>query len=167
MIQLRVDERVVDETTEAGSSSRPHQPGHATFRWRLLLLVGVAISIVLIGYYVISLFQVYSAGRTDESQSVDAIVVMGAAQYDGRPSPQLAARLDHVVELWPEGLAPVVVVTSAIDDSVPGVYSDGVSSSGLIERRVDSVDHLSMIRVDGEAWQVVTAAIDEFLNAGE
>jgi uncharacterized SAM-binding protein YcdF (DUF218 family) len=36
---------------------------------------------------------------------------MGAAQYDGRPSPQLAARLDHVVTLWPQGLAPVVVVT--------------------------------------------------------
>ena len=34
---------------------------------------------------------------------VDAIVVMGAAQYDGEPSPQLAARLDHVVELWPQG----------------------------------------------------------------
>ena len=36
---------------------------------------------------------------------------MGAAQYDGEPSPQLAARLDHVVELWPQGLAPLVVVT--------------------------------------------------------
>ena len=37
--------------------------------------------------------------------------MLGAAQYDGRPSPQLAARLDHVVELWPRGLAPIVVVT--------------------------------------------------------
>ena len=36
---------------------------------------------------------------------------MGAAQYDGTPSPQLAARLDHVVELWPQGVAPLVVVT--------------------------------------------------------
>ena len=36
---------------------------------------------------------------------------MGAAQYDGEPSPQLAARLDHVVELWPQGVAPLVVVT--------------------------------------------------------
>lgn len=139
MIQLRVDERVVDETTEAGSSSRPHQSGHATARWRLLLLVGVAISTVLIGYYVISLFQVYSAGRTDESQSVDAIVVMGAAQYDGRPSPQLAARLDHVVELWPEGLAPVVVVTGG---QQPGDrFTEAEASANyLIDRGVpDSV----------------------------
>ncbi len=36
---------------------------------------------------------------------------MGAAQYDGDPSPLLAARLDHVADLWPQGLAPLVVVT--------------------------------------------------------
>jgi len=54
---------------------------------------------------------VYATGRDDQARPVDAIVVMGAAQYDGRPSPQLAARLDHVVELWPQGLAPIVVVT--------------------------------------------------------
>ena len=57
------------------------------------------------------LFQVWSTGRSEYHGPADAIVVMGAAQYDGRPSPQLAARLDHVVELWPQGLAPLVVVT--------------------------------------------------------
>ena len=72
--------------------------------WPCSLLVGV-------GYLAVSLFQVWSTGRTDQARPVDAIVVMGAAQYDGEPSPQLAARLDHVVELWPQGLAPLVVVT--------------------------------------------------------
>ena len=70
----------------------------------ILLLIGVV-------YYAVSLWQVWSTGRADESRNVDAIVVLGAAQYDGRPSPQLAARLDHVVELWAAGLAPRVVVT--------------------------------------------------------
>jgi uncharacterized SAM-binding protein YcdF (DUF218 family) len=42
---------------------------------------------------------------------VDAIVVLGAAQYDGRPSPVLAARLDHALRLWAEGLSPRIVVT--------------------------------------------------------
>ena len=59
----------------------------------------------------VTLFQVWSTGRRDQARPVDAIVVLGAAQYDGRPSPQLAARLDHVIELWPRGLAPIVVVT--------------------------------------------------------
>jgi uncharacterized SAM-binding protein YcdF (DUF218 family) len=75
------------------------------FRAVALLLGALAV------YYLVSLYQVWSTGRTDQARPVDAIVVMGAAQYDGRPSPQLAARLDHVAELWPQGLAPLVVVT--------------------------------------------------------
>jgi uncharacterized SAM-binding protein YcdF (DUF218 family) len=59
----------------------------------------------------VSLYQVWSTGRGDQARPVDAIVVLGAAQYDGRPSPQLQARLDHVVRLWPDGHAPLIVVT--------------------------------------------------------
>lgn len=78
--------------------------------WRtLLVLAGLTTSLAL--YLGVTLFQVWNTGRSDHSSPVDAIVVMGAAQYDGRPSPQLQARLDHVVELWNEGLSPLVVVT--------------------------------------------------------
>ncbi|MGI9029920.1 MAG: YdcF family protein [Ilumatobacteraceae bacterium] len=72
----------------------------------LLLVVGL-----LVGYYLVSLYQVWSTGRADLARPVDAIVVMGAAQYDGDPSPVLAARLDHVVDLWGQGVAERVVVT--------------------------------------------------------
>jgi uncharacterized SAM-binding protein YcdF (DUF218 family) len=78
---------------------------------RRALFAGALVLVAILGYYVISLFQVWSTGRSDQARPVDAIVVMGAAQYDGEPSPQLAARLDHVAELWPQGLAPLVVVT--------------------------------------------------------
>jgi uncharacterized SAM-binding protein YcdF (DUF218 family) len=47
----------------------------------------------------------------DEATGADAIVVLGAAQYDGRPSPVLIARLDHALDLWKQGLAPIIVVT--------------------------------------------------------
>ena len=50
------------------------------------------------------------AGR-DDRQPADAIVVMGAAQYDGRPSPVFQARLDHAIELYKDGLASTFVVT--------------------------------------------------------
>lgn len=83
----------------------------ATSWWRRVLQIGMVLFALGVGYYFVSVWQVYSAGRNDQVRTVDAIVVMGAAQYDGRPSPQLAARLDHVVELWPEGYAPLVVVT--------------------------------------------------------
>ncbi len=70
-----------------------------------------AVIVAVLGYFAVSYLQVWSTGRSDQARPVDAIVVMGAAQYDGDPSPQLAARLDHVAELWPQGLAPLVVVT--------------------------------------------------------
>ena len=73
--------------------------------------VVVVLATVALAYYVVTLYQVWSTGRRDQARPVDAIVVLGAAQYDGRPSPQLAARLDQVVALWPRGLAPIVVVT--------------------------------------------------------
>jgi uncharacterized SAM-binding protein YcdF (DUF218 family) len=62
-------------------------------------------------YVCLNIVQVWSVGRSDSRKAVDAIVVMGVAQYDGRPSPQLQARLDHVLTLWKEGVAPLVVTT--------------------------------------------------------
>src|SRR5256885_6349882 len=50
----------------------------------------------------------------DEAASADAIVVLGAAQYNGRPSPVLRARLDHAATLYQRGLAPVVLVTGGV-----------------------------------------------------
>lgn len=50
-------------------------------------------------------------GARDEARPAAAIVVLGAAQYEGRPSPVLRARLDHALDLWRRGLAPVVIVT--------------------------------------------------------
>lgn len=86
-------------------------PRPPRFVGRRILQVLLVVVIALVTYFGVSLWQVHSTGRSDQARPVDAIVVMGAAQYDGRPSPQLAARLDHVVELWPQQLAPRVIVT--------------------------------------------------------
>ena len=80
-------------------------------RRRLVLRAVLVLFVLAIGYYGINLFQVWRVGNSDQARPVDAIVVMGAAQYDGRPSPQLEARLDHVIDLWNRGLAPLIVVT--------------------------------------------------------
>lgn len=50
-------------------------------------------------------------GGADDAAPADAIVVLGAAQYAGRPSPVLRARLDHALALWRRGLAPQLVLT--------------------------------------------------------
>jgi uncharacterized SAM-binding protein YcdF (DUF218 family) len=56
-------------------------------------------------------FRIWSVGSVDEGRPAGAIVVMGAAQYNGRPSPLFRARLDHAVSLYQRGLAPLFVVT--------------------------------------------------------
>src|SRR5689334_21489855 len=53
-------------------------------------------------------------GAHDEARSADAIAVLGAAQYNGRPSPVFRARLDHAAALYQRGLAPVVLVTGGV-----------------------------------------------------
>lgn len=137
---LRRDLRHTDESpdseTEHPDAASVSRIGRRSVRgWRRILLGGSVVFVLLLGYYLISLFQVHAAGSNDQARPVDAIVVMGAAQYDGRPSPQLAARLDHVAELWPQGLAPVVVVTGG---NQPGDRFTEAESSAtyLIERGV-------------------------------
>lgn len=65
----------------------------------------------LLLYFGVTLVQVWSATRADERAESGAIVVLGAAQYDGRPSRVLRARLDHAMDLYDDGLAPEIWVT--------------------------------------------------------
>jgi uncharacterized SAM-binding protein YcdF (DUF218 family) len=78
-------------------------------RWVALGLV--ATFGLLVVYVGITFLQVWSASHQDHAQPADRIIVLGAAQYNGRPSPVLAARLDHAADLWKQGLAPKIVVT--------------------------------------------------------
>jgi uncharacterized SAM-binding protein YcdF (DUF218 family) len=89
----------------------PPRPVAERRRPRLWPRIVFALAALVAGYATISVYQVWSTGRSAQAREVDAIVVLGAAQYDGRPSPQLRARLDEVVRLWPLGYAPLVVVT--------------------------------------------------------
>lgn len=69
----------------------------------LALLVGLA--------WLASLAAVVVAARREAAAPADAIVVLGAAQYDGHPSPVFRARLDHAAALYRRGFAPIVIVT--------------------------------------------------------
>ena len=75
------------------------------------------VRVVLIGLVAVTVVGVYAAYRIwdqagrDERRAADVIVVMGAAQYDGTPSPLFAARLDHAIALFKDGVAPRLIVT--------------------------------------------------------
>ncbi len=78
---------------------------------KLSLRVAIALFAVSIAYLSVVFVQVWLAARRDDARPADAIIVLGAAQFDGRPSKILAARLDHAVDLYRRRIAPVVVVT--------------------------------------------------------
>ncbi len=82
--------------------SRPRRP---------LLLILLAIAVLGVAYLAVSASQVVLGASADEPLAGEAIVVLGAAQYDGAPSPALEQRLQRAHALWEDGVAPVIVVT--------------------------------------------------------
>src|SRR5438477_8837785 len=76
---------------------------------------GILLVVVLIGLlWAAVVVTVAIQAAHDEATGADAIVVLGAAQYNGRPSPVFRARLDHAAALYQRGLAPVVLVTGGV-----------------------------------------------------
>jgi uncharacterized SAM-binding protein YcdF (DUF218 family) len=78
-------------------------------RGLIRLAVGAFVGgLFLVGY---TTWRIWDEGSHDDRRASDAIVVLGAAQYNGRPSPVFQARLDHAIELYHDGVAPILVVT--------------------------------------------------------
>jgi uncharacterized SAM-binding protein YcdF (DUF218 family) len=82
----------------------------------LLIRLTRIVVLVLVLAWLASLAGVLLWERRDDARSADAIVVLGAAQYDGHPSPVLRARLDHALSLWGRHLAPRLVFTGGMGD---------------------------------------------------
>ncbi|MFN2635484.1 MAG: YdcF family protein [Gemmatimonadaceae bacterium] len=81
---------------------------------RVVTLIRRSLTIVFIivaALWVISATSVLIWSGRDEARPAQAIVVLGAAQYAGRPSPVLRARLDHALELWNKHLASLLILT--------------------------------------------------------
>jgi uncharacterized SAM-binding protein YcdF (DUF218 family) len=81
-----------------------------------------------LGLWALLVAAIYSYGRRDFTRPADAIVVLGAAQYDGRPSPVLRARLDHAITLYQQGAAPLLITTG-------GVGAGDTVSEAVVGRR--------------------------------
>lgn len=80
-------------------------------RRRLYLRLIALTAVMFFVYLGVTFVQVLWFSRHDGARHADAAVVLGAAQYDGRPSPVFKGRLDHAFELYDEGLVKVIVVT--------------------------------------------------------
>jgi uncharacterized SAM-binding protein YcdF (DUF218 family) len=88
-------------------SEEPTRRSSTSLGWR----VAQTCVLVVAGGWLLSLALVIVWEKLDTRRPAHAIVVLGAAQYDGKPSPVLRARVDHAIQLWRRGLAPLLIVT--------------------------------------------------------
>lgn len=88
----------------------------ARHRTPLWIRIGRGLVLLAFAAWLLSLCAVLLYEHRDSTQPAAAIVVLGAAQYVGHPSPVLKARLDHAVQLWRRGLAPKLVLTGGRGD---------------------------------------------------
>jgi uncharacterized SAM-binding protein YcdF (DUF218 family) len=104
---------------------------------RILLAAGL---IATAGWFLWVYGQIRYYATHDEARPADAIAVFGAAEYDGRPSPVLRARLDHALELYRERLAPLIITLGGGEggprDSEGGVGHDYLLAHGVPESQI-------------------------------
>ncbi|HEX4310684.1 MAG TPA: YdcF family protein [Acidobacteriaceae bacterium] len=108
--------------------------GRLFFWIACLVLVGAIVWVLWVNG------QIRYYAHLDEARPADAIAVFGAAEYDGRPSPVLRARLDHALELYQRGLAPMVITLGGGDPadrhSEGGVGHDYLLAHSVPERAI-------------------------------
>lgn len=125
-------------------------------RWALKLCL-LALAVVVL-YFGVTAVQVWLTSRREDIRPASAILVMGAAQYNGVPSPDLAARLHQALLLWKAHEAPTIVVTGSKE---PGdTYTEAESGAAYLEHAgVPSVD---VLQAGGrDSWSNVADAAPE------
>jgi uncharacterized SAM-binding protein YcdF (DUF218 family) len=123
----------------------------------LIVAAGVALGVHLAGVA----RQIQRQSTLDEARKADVIVVLGAAEYRGRPSPVFKGRLDHALDLYRQGLAPHILTTGGAGGD-PIFTEGGVGRAYLVSQGVRS----ESIIVEPEAASTMqsTAAAAEILH---
>lgn len=120
-------------------------PLKLAFRLVVLVIVGLLV------YFLVTLVQVWLTGRHYEPRAAQAIVVMGTAQYDGKPSPDLRARLDQALVLYHQGYAPLVVVTGSKQKG--DTYTEAQAGATYLESQPTPVPAARIIQAGGDdSW---------------
>lgn len=134
-----------------------------------VLRVVVGLIALVVGGWLFVFAAVYLYGRRDDARRADAVVVLGAAQYDGRPSPVLRARLDHAIRLYHDGIAPRMITTGGVgpgdtvSEAVVGrryAIRHGVPADAILTERsglgtAESLAAVARLMRDGEMESAV------------
>ncbi len=137
----------------------PARPPRSRARRIVLTLVGLAAA----GWLLSAALVLWFASR-DRAAVADAIVVLGAAQYRGRPSPVLRARLDHAIGLYARGIAPRLVLTGGIAE---GDTASEAAVSRTYAMRQGVPDTAILLENDGRTTHQSLRAVAQLLAARE
>lgn len=121
-------------STRSSTRERAWPSPGRVFSW-----LAAAVVLVVVIWFVWLWAQIHYYARHDQARPADAIAVFGAAEYDGRPSPVLRARLDHALSLYQEKLAPLMITLGGGDgphDSEGGVGHDYLIAHGVPESQI-------------------------------
>ena len=99
----------------------------------LQVWIVILAAVVAVVFLLYTTAQIMREASVDEPHAADAIVVFGAAEYVGRPSPVYRARLDHAYDLFEGGLAPVIITTGGAGKDPR--YSEGQVGRDYLESR--------------------------------
>ena len=126
---------------------------------RRVVLVGV---LLVFAYLSVTFVQVWMASRRDSARPSQAIVVLGAAQYNGRPSAVLEARLDHAVELYRRKIAPTIMLTGG---RIPGdAYTEASAGASYLVRKGIPESALLLETQGRNSWESLAAAAQILRN---
>ncbi len=125
--------------------------------WRLVFVFAL-----LAGAYLLwAAWHIHVQSTVEQARPADVIIVLGAAEYRGRPSPVLKARLDHALELYQKGLAPRILTTGGAGGD-PDFTEGGVGRAYLVSKNVPS--EAIIVEPEGETTAHSTAAIVEIMR---
>jgi uncharacterized SAM-binding protein YcdF (DUF218 family) len=132
---------------------------------RVLGWLASAVIVVVVIWCVWLYAQIHYYATHDQARPADAIAVFGAAEYDGRPSPVLRARLDHALALYLEKLAPLVITLGGGEgphDSEGGVGHDYLIAHGVPESQIIAETHST--NTEESAARLAAIARENHLN---
>jgi uncharacterized SAM-binding protein YcdF (DUF218 family) len=138
------------------------RPDHGHSLGRVVAGSLLVIVVVLIGFVAVTFVQVWLASDQDDARPSDAVVVLGAAQWDGQPSPVFQQRLDHAADLHQRGLAPVIVVTGG--KQAGDRVTQGAAAYDYL-RGLGIADEALLVEVDGTDTYTELAASAGILDA--
>jgi uncharacterized SAM-binding protein YcdF (DUF218 family) len=129
---------------------------HPRRRW--LLRIEALALLALAAFLTLTGVRIAHEGSLQELHPADAIVVFGAAEYSGHPSPVLRARLDHAFDLFQKGIAPVVITTGGAA-SDPSFSEGGVGRDYLEHRGIPELHLIAETQGSDTAQSAVRVAV--------